>query len=261
MFKRSLFVVAAFVPLVTHAECKDFLRDWMQQLHPGRDLEADVVACKIWPANPDLTLAALPLIPEDAHDVGADDLEIVVANTKTGEIIAHGFQRSTIARNNLRALQFDTARYRLTPDRQAFGVRLRYWITGPKIGISASTLSLYTVDGRRVRPVLERVVVEKYTENWDGELVSGKCTAGVIDDFKRSIAIGTAGRNGYATLKVSEKSVHTVYGRTDGCWHGPQSTPQTRIEANVTGRTIEYYDGKYVVPESLVDLPKVLQAE
>ncbi|KMZ11707.1 hypothetical protein BHUM_04212c, partial [Candidatus Burkholderia humilis] len=55
---------------------------WMNTLHADRSFDADLAVCSVWKANPDLTLAALPM--KRARDGAADgviDLDMVVADS------------------------------------------------------------------------------------------------------------------------------------------------------------------------------------
>ena len=89
--KRTLLGLAiACAPLLAHAGCEDNFAKWTQQLQPGRSLDEQRPAvCKTWPANEALTIAALPLSqPGNTDAQGTDDLEVLVANTATGAIVA-----------------------------------------------------------------------------------------------------------------------------------------------------------------------------
>ncbi|WP_164992068.1 hypothetical protein [Burkholderia stabilis] len=52
------------------------------------------VACVAWPANPKLTITALPP-GKDSADPG-----VVVAERSTGAVVAHGVQAGAIDRSN-----------------------------------------------------------------------------------------------------------------------------------------------------------------
>jgi hypothetical protein len=267
MIRRILFVscfIAVLCPIAAHADCGDFVQshlyNWLHQLHPGRVAEGgELVVCRVWPADPTRTLVAVPLVPEStANDRTVSDIDILVANSETGEIVSHGFQHSAFSRQ-VRDMAFDTAPYQISSDQRAFGLRMHYWGSGSNEdnwGASTRTLSLYVVEGQQVRPVLENLVIDTYMEKWDGELVDGQCTAGQIDDMKRTLAIGTRDQSGHAILRIVEKSVQTVYGKVDGCWHGQNSRPLMKTEKDMRGSSISYRDGSYEVPQALRMIPR-----
>jgi len=92
-------VVSAFLcfPLLAHAECEEHFNDWAHALQPGRTVDVDHAACKIWPEKPELTLAVLPLPQKGGTaDETVFDVEVVVADSKTGAVVAHSYEPSAI---------------------------------------------------------------------------------------------------------------------------------------------------------------------
>lgn len=241
--KRTLLcLVVGFAPLLAHAGCEDNLVKWTQQLHPGRTLDTQHAACKVWPANEALTIAALPLPQEDNEDdEGKVDLEVLVADTASGTVIAHQFQKAAVQYDAVRfsGLALDTARYQLTPQNRAFGVRVMHEGSSRVSPFGETALSLYVIDGQSLRTVLDRLIVENSNGEWDGNC------AGSFNNTTRSLDLGPAGKDGYAALKVSEKSVETVNTPTkNDC--ASKEFPSKR--ANVT---LDYRSGKYGVPKGM----------
>jgi hypothetical protein len=238
--KRTLLCLAiGFAPLLAHAGCEDNFRKWTSQLHPGRALDEDHAVCKIWPANEALTIAALPLPHEgNADDEGTDDLEVLVADSATGTIVAHAFERAAIQYDavGFSGLDIDTARYQLTPDSRAFGVRVMRDHNSRAAPYSNASVSLYVIDGPRLRKVLDRLVTSELQGDY------GSDGSGSTREIQRTLEIGPTGKDGYASLKVRETSIYTKLDH-DAVEHA--GAPQRATF------TLEYRNGKYGVPKSM----------
>jgi hypothetical protein len=242
--KRKLLIAAVSLcaPILAYAGCEDYFQTWVSTLDPGRTIDASNAACKIWPANPALTLAVLPLPHKDATDDGGiDDLEVLVADSASGAVIAHGFRPSAITYDAVRlsGISLDTARYQLTPNNRAFGVRISYSGSSRVDPFDATSLSLYVVDGQALRLVLDRLAAESSTGEWDGNC------AGDFSKMTRTIDIGPRRREGYAALNIAEKSTKSVNTAVkDECGSKNQSSTQTKV-------TLEYQNGRYAVPHGM----------
>jgi hypothetical protein len=209
---------------------------------PRLTVDTDNAACKAWPANPALTVAALPLPQKgNSGDSGTDDLEVLVADSATGGVVAHTYQPSAITYDavGLSGLAIDPARYQLTPANRAFGVRINYSGSSRVDPYEETSLSLYVIDGQTLHPVLDRFAVDSSNGDWDGNC------AGTFDATSRSIEIGPAGKDGYAALKVSEKTTHSISTQTKSDCVS-QNPPQVR--ANFV---LEYRNGHYGVAKEM----------
>jgi hypothetical protein len=241
--KRTLLSLAiGFAPLLAHASCEDNFQKWTSQLHPGRTLDTEHAVCKVWPANEALTIAALPFAHKDNNEgAGEYDLEVLVADSASGAVIAHQFEKSAIAYDaiQLQSLALDTARYQLAPGNRAFGVRANYEGSSRVSPFEATSLSLYTIEGQRVRKVLDKLVVSQSSGDWDGNC------EGTFNDTTRTLDIGTAGTDGFAMLKIAEKSIDRA-DKPAGKDCKESVKPAKR--ANIT---LEYHNGKYGVPNGM----------
>lgn len=242
--KRTLLSLAiGLAPLLAHAGCEDNFPKWTAQLHPGRALDTEHAVCKVWPANEALTIAALPLPQKDNNDdQGTDDLEVLVADSASGTVIAHQFQKGAISYDAFRfsGLTLDTARYQLTPQNRAFGVRVSHESSSRVNPFSQTALSLYVVDGQSLRTVVDKFVVEDTGGEWDGNC------AGTFNNTTRTLDIGPAGKEGYAALKGTEKSSGTVSVVKNG-----QCADDVSKSMKRTNFTLEYRNGKYGLPKGM----------
>jgi hypothetical protein len=242
--KRTLLGLAiACAPLLAHAGCEDNFAKWAQQLQPGRALDEDRAAvCKIWPADETLTIAALPLSRPGNTDIqGTDDLEVLVANTATGAIVAHRFEKSALKFDAvaIRGLAIDTARYQLTPKQRAFGIRVDYDNMSRASPYEAKALSLYVMEGSTLRNVLGGLKVQESGGEWDENC------AGTRHETARTIAMGAADPSGYAALKVTARTDTTVSILTAGNCVDRTKTAKPSVA------TLPYKNGHYEVPKDM----------
>nr|WP_065257667.1 hypothetical protein [Pseudomonas bananamidigenes] len=206
--------------------------------------ERDFSVCKDWPAYPGLTLNAVSKFEPDpvygkSGDVGSYDLALSVVSGGGSEPLASYYKPSAFLSDAfaLESVEFDTARYKLTPEIRAFGVRVAFKGSSRVNPMDETSLSLYVREGDTLRPVLDRLVVYGYNGEWDGNC------AGERASTQRTIEIGKTSSHGYADLIVKSVTTGTV-GKGD---------PGTCNEKTTTGKpvlTTLHYDGKsYVLPK------------
>lgn len=248
MKKKLLFCACLALPGFAQAEasCEERLDHWAEQLVPGRAYDRYNASCKPWLANPALTLAAIPF-PQDDSDFqrAVQDLLVVVADSESGEVKAHVLHQAALKNIPvhdslllMQTLDFDMARYQLTPDRRAFGVRAvheNHWASTA----ASVTLNLYVIEGVTLRPVLTQMLVATNYADWDG-----RCS-GTFHDMRRAVRLGAPGKDGYAALLVTEQAKFTEStGSEDDCKH--KSGPVKRAKY-----LIRYAGGEYVLPKGL----------
>lgn len=209
--KKLVVSALLCLPLLAHADadsdCQAHLAGWMKTLHPGRALDTDHAACKVWPADASLTLAVQPLPQAGANDDSSVyDVEVLVADSKSGAIVAHLYEPAAITSDaiQLSHIDLDTARYQLTPALRAFGVRATYEGSSRANPYEGQALSLYVLDGHTLRRVVADLNVMNSTGEWDTNC------AGTFSKTVRTLAIGPAAASGYAALSVTESTVDSV---------------------------------------------------
>lgn len=240
--RHALAAALLCLPLLAHADCKDRLTGWAKTLQPGRTLDTDFATCKVWPANPARTLAVLPLPqPGGTDEDRVYDVEVLVADSQSGKVVAHRFEKAAITSDAimLRGLALDTAAWRLTPQVTAFGTRTTLEGSSRVNPFSQTTLSLYVVDGATLRKVVDGLATQSSGGEWDGNC------AGSFTDTSRIVSVGAPGKDGYASLVVSEKTTTTTNKPTrNDC----ASKERTSRGANVT---LEYDGARYALPKAL----------
>jgi len=241
---RTLAVLPLlFLPVIAWGDCTEHLQTWAQDLHPTLTFDSNHAVCKINPGNATQVLAALPFASDlDENGDGEYGLDVLVADGETGKIIAHFYQEAAISSDAIRfsSLQLDTARYQLTPKLRAFGVRITHEGSSRPNPYGREILNLYVQDGSQLRRVMSNLVVDKSYGEWDT-----RC-AGEFNDTQRTLAVGNPGKQGFASLRVTEKSIDrkSISKPDDDC-EEVEGTPKT-----VTF-TLEYDGVQYRVPEGL----------
>lgn len=177
-------------------------------LPAGDDVPLVAEACKVWPYDESLALAAvaypLPASDEDGHVLrlvvavlGAQEADILaVHETDLTEDAAFALLKD--------GLMLDTARYDLAKDVRAFGVKVRSSAPGPSCpdGRFNDELTLYVREGDALRPVFN-----SHTDFWarvEGEpcsWVQGQRL--VTEEAAFTIGVEPRAHNGFADLRVT----------------------------------------------------------
>ncbi|QVW24671.1 hypothetical protein KJF94_03545 [Pseudomonas hormoni] len=200
--------------------------------------------CKDWPAYPGLTITAFSQFESgySASDYGPQgkyDLNLAVVSAGNSKPLATyhkaaAFESDAIAFEDL---QLDTARYQLTPDLRAFGVRVTFNGSSRVNPVNEKLLSLYVKEGDRLRPVLEKLITYEYGGEWDGNC------AGELYQHTRTLEIGKTSSHGYADLIVKTVTSHEV-GKGEG-----EACESRTLTAKPVLTTLRYDGKNYVVPQ------------
>lgn len=238
-FLAGLLLVA---PAVAHAACDAQLTAWAAALQPGRTLDQEQAACKVWPADEAVTLAVLPFAQQPGKDgETVYDLEVLTADSATGKVLAHLNRKAVITSDAIQfsSLTLDTARYQLSPGVRAFGVRIGYRGSSRVDPYESDVLSLYVIDGTRIRPVLDNLVMTKGSGEWDGNC------AGDFSNTTRTMSVAPARSSGYALLKISE-TTQQEHAKMNG-----NDCDRSDVEKAHTNFTLDYNGTRYGVPSGL----------
>jgi hypothetical protein len=167
------------------------------------------VACKIWPAHPELTLVTvvqthLPLVQQDK----AADVEILVVDTGTGKVMQRMREENLLDSDAERAsLQgLDTARYALNPGTLVFGVRTRR-VSGAYAWSSTNeALRLYAIKGAQLVRILELEIAQEHNRGKAMTERPHKHGCGDNERIVRTIATGSGQHLGFNELIVQTTS-------------------------------------------------------
>lgn len=203
-------------------------------------------ACKPWPYDESITLAAVAYPEAIENDWGGRTLRLLVAMVATadGHVLAgHSEQRDedagfALTQGNLR---LDTARYDLASGVRAFGLVVQSSAPGPSCpdGRFNDELILFVRDGASLRPVFGT-----YLSTW--ERVAGEpCSLSpqsrvVTEEAELAIGVEPTVHHGFADLRVMANVVrHEWNGGGDAEW---KETTRRRVS-----RVVRYDGGKYAV--------------
>jgi hypothetical protein len=209
------------------------------------DDDAHALICHAWPAYPERLLVAVPLMTKIDDDGNEGDLDLLVIDRNSLKVESRLRLHARMNDDAVRIadIQFDTARYRLTPNQSAFGLRISLEGSSRPDPFGEVDLSLYVIDHDTLRPVLDGIVISKNGGEWDTQC------AGTFDETHRTLAMDKATHNGYTDILVTEKSSSTKasVGKNGDCEQkiSKQDQPAYRLS----------YDGKtYPVPKALKPL-------
>lgn len=201
--------------------------------------------CRVWPARPELTLAAVPLMSDEQTDYDhTGDLELLVLDSATLAVRQrlHLPNRMSDDAFRITRLTLDTARWKVAPDQIAFGLHIVRDGSSRVNPFREDALSLYVIENNQLRTLLPGIILEDNSGEWDG------MCAGEFNDIKRTLAIGASSHKGYADIRVSEKSVaSTAYIDANG-----ECTAKDK--PGKASWTLHYDGNQYVVPKSLTPL-------
>lgn len=201
------------------------------------------VACKVWPANPDLLLVAVPLMqdtpdPENGH-VG--DLDVLVLDKQTLQVRQRRRLVGLMSDDAVRiaGLAFDTARYDVAPDQRAFGIRIEREGASRANPFDETSLRLFTVHANELRLVLDGMIVNHSSGEWD------TTCAGEFSEIAVSLAIGDTQRRGYRNLIATESySASRASVQQGGC-------EEKTIKQGKTRHTLSFDGKRYRIPKAL----------
>ncbi|MGV8959455.1 MAG: hypothetical protein ACOH1V_03610 [Stenotrophomonas sp.] len=179
----------------------------------GWTLATDRAACRVWPADTTLTLMAVPVLgPEDQHGAPQEgDLDLLVVDSATLRPRASVRLPDVMSSDAIRVdgVSLDTARYRLSTDKRAFGVRVTRNGLSRANPFSDTRLQLFVLNGNALDAVTGQMVVNHFGGEWDT-----RC-AGEFSQLTRMLDVGPLPAQGFAELKVRERS-YRIRSHEDG---------------------------------------------
>lgn len=154
---RNTFLLAcALLAITTHAQAACTTKSF-----DGKSMSR----CNVWPAFPSqaISVKSTYLADSGGDDAGTFDLDLAILNASNAKPIATYHKPGAYNSDAVRLddVRIDTARYRLTPDVRAFGLRAKFVHSSQAIPYEKTDLALYVREGDSLRPVLEGLVVFK----------------------------------------------------------------------------------------------------
>jgi hypothetical protein len=186
-----------------HFKIKDFA---------PRDEDGVIVAksCKLWPYKNNIVLVAFAFTPEvgGKQDVEYEKNLIVAMIDKATQRVVSSNQsiiyEDAITEIGPDSFELDTARYQLTPDVRAFGLRFNSSARGPSCGEgrSSNELTLFVPEGDKLRSVLRLYM---YRQQSIQGCLSVYSEGAVWEDAGLTISVEKTRTNGYADLLVTAR--------------------------------------------------------
>lgn len=167
--------------------------------------------CKIWPGDPNITLAVAVYADEpvkEGDDIGNWNVVIAMVDTHTFAVVALTKRSDGVdGVNSLGKYTLDMAPYRLAPNVRAFGVVFDSGTTPPRYvdGWYGNTLNLYVHNGRSLREVFSANLFSFKS------LTSSLCSidrCAVFEDSNLTVGVGKSTSHGFADLVVTANIDH-----------------------------------------------------
>ncbi|WP_439617842.1 hypothetical protein [Shinella sp.] len=205
----------------------------------GDDTHAMI--CRIWPARPELTLVAVPLMREQSDDGNEGDIELLVVDSDSLDLKARLRLPKLMSDDAVfvSGVAFDTARYHLAPGKTAFGLRLSLQGSSRPNPFGETALWLFLLDDDALKPVLDNIVVAEGQGEWDTNC------AGEFHDTARTLSMSRSAQRAFADIVVSEKKTTTI------------STPDKdgecvdKKQTTIGEYRLRYEGASYCVPKEL----------
>lgn len=174
--------------------------------------------CKEWPDDKSKMLAVIAYEPPKYPESTNYELpfHIAMVNASTLKILSHyrgSISEDAVTHVNEYSLQLDTARYFLTKDVRAFGLRVQGNVE-PRFseGGSDDYLSLYVFEGKEIRPVLTGLPMRRWV--YEGDIpgvYQGIPADGTTDNHTTKVTNFTLGiaqttSHGFADLLITAKT-------------------------------------------------------
>ncbi|MGJ7489531.1 hypothetical protein [Variovorax sp. ZT4R33] len=214
MRRALLAVTLAMLCGGAQAACDSGLAERMHaKLHPKQPLDHERALCEPWRAFPGRFIVVLPVPqPGSEPDNTTFDLDILVVqqadngNTERATIVSRLLERSALAEDALRiaALKIDTARYTLTPDARAFGLRVIYRGSSRANPYESERLTLYVPEGPRLTKVLHGLEVALERGEWDTNC------PGAFETVRGTLSPARPAGGGYADLVLRQTRSESV---------------------------------------------------
>lgn len=200
-----------------------------------RNRDETSVTCRVWPAHPDLTLLAFPLID-------SDDVRLMVIKSSNLDIEGQLLLKNAAAAEQslqIKFVDFDTANYKVTSSLVAFGLRTTREDISPANPLIKQQLSLFSLQNGKIVPLLEDMI----TRLEAADLGHISCHDQTFDK-EVALHMALSSHHGYRDIVVVENQVATTGGSIIS--HCAPATASLNI------RHVLSFDGtRYSVPSLL----------
>ncbi|MFZ1875134.1 MAG: hypothetical protein WAU54_20510 [Chania sp.] len=234
--RRVIGVLAlSLVSCSALADCEALLQDLAKPFAAKLTSNPELSTCKVWPYAPDKTIAVLMLEPKVKEDPDFTDYDVAVyvVDSQSGKVLASKYHPKAIMDDAIFTdrVTIDTARYQLSPEVRAFGVRFSHRGSSSVNPFRVERLNLYTLKNHQLALVLNNLTMDELRGEWDGQ-----CT-GEIDETRRVLALGPLSHHGYRDLELQETANHTEsVKKGDDCVDSKKTSVKTQSALMFDGK-------------------------
>lgn len=209
------------------------------QTDNSADNDPHALTCHVWPARPELTLVAVPLMTEQSDVSNEGDIELLVVDSAGFQVKQRLRLEGLMSDDavHVSRITFDTAPYQIARGELAFGLRIGLEGSSGPNPFGETTLWLFSMDDHGLRTVLDNIVVDENHGEWD------TACAGEFQATTRTLAIAPPSHAAFADLVVTEKTTSTV--------NKPEGNGECSSNDKTTTdkRRIRYEGSGYLVPK------------
>ena len=192
-------------PRIHAAIAKELRIEQLQSPRDGETVAAE--ACKAWPHTVGVTIAALAYRPSanTSKDTEHEKHLVVATIDRRSNRLISSHQRviyeDALTEFAADSLRIDTAKYQLSQDLIAFGVRFKSAARGPSCGEAASwdELTLYVTNSRTLRPVL---TLDMNRQRALDGCIGSATGRDVWEVATLTISVESTASGGYADLRI-----------------------------------------------------------
>ena len=210
--------------------------------------EPFAVTCKVWPANQNLLLAAVPLMRDAPDDENGHDGDLLVLVLERGTLKVRQQRRLQGLMSDdavrIAGLSFDTARYDVTADRRAFGLRISREGSSRANPFSETSLRLFDIGDLGLDLVLDGLIVDRSNGEWDTNC------AGEFTEHAVSLAMSGTLTRGYRDIVATD----AYESSRAAVQHG--ECEEKTLSKGKTPRTLKFDGQRYLIPEPLRSLDR-----
>lgn len=246
--KNLLFFLVFIMVFTVHSRAAENEPDTLlvtkvlKQLRiPLSNTKQEFIRTKQMPNDRAKTIVTIPVMQnEDADGYSYTmDAYILLVSSGSGKVLQKYYEEGYWESDALRLedIGIDTAPYRLNSETRAFGIGTSYTGSSQPNPYSEQTISLFVVIGNTLVKVLDKLVLERNTGEWDM-----RC-AGVFQNLKRTISVAPNKTKGYADLIINSRTVSTEsFPKGEEC--------EEKVLSNKLEKSILKFNGE-IYPSSL----------
>jgi hypothetical protein len=254
MKKYLVIIVWMFISSLTHA-CtvseKGILEAYQEKLserHQGQLLDFGQLelACNSWPARKGISILVSPYVSTVAQhdDQQFLGLAIMLVDDVTGGRMSEfdDFPVSTVDAISPRAVDIDTAAYKVTSKDLAFGLRIKQQNSSGVNPFGEEMLNLYVPDGTGIRNILAGLVTSGYSGEGGEQCVFER------DNSTAFISILKTESNKFYDLKVRQEVTSQVSRAS------PNGCIESLRKKTTKSYILTFKNKKYEIPSQLKSL-------